>query len=188
MAWPSSARRLATVTMIRSVPPPAREWRKKAQCGRRLLPVVVRLISVPDQHVSGDFLEEPNDVPVEVFSPLSRGSPAKRGAAARKDLPRQVPNAVVGDIRAGKPVDGRQRIQLCTGLAAACGAHKILEECSLPLTAMQCVDMIVTDLCVFEVREGGLHLTELAPGVTVDEIREKTGASFSSGDVRTISL
>ena len=85
-------------------------------------------------------------------------------------------------------VAGAKRTVVVMIHSAKSGAHKILEECSLPLTAMRCVDMIVTDLCVFEIREDGLHLTELAPDVTIDEIREKTGAGFSAGDVRTISL
>ena len=85
-------------------------------------------------------------------------------------------------------VAGAKRTVVVMMHTAKNGSHKILEECSLPLTAMKCVDMIVTDLCVFEIREDGLHLAELAPGVTIDEIREKTGASFSTGDVRTISL
>ena len=85
-------------------------------------------------------------------------------------------------------VAGAKRTIVVMIHSAKSGAHKILEECSLPLTAMRCVDMIVTDLCVFEIREDGLHLTELAPDVTIDEIREKTGASFSAAEVRTISL
>ena len=85
-------------------------------------------------------------------------------------------------------VAGAKRTVVVMIHTAKNGSHKILEDCSLPLTAMKCVDMIVTDLCVFEIREDGLHLAELAPGVTIDEIREKTGASFSTGDVRTISL
>ena len=58
------------------------------------------------------------------------------------------------------------------------GEHKILKECSLPLTGKNVVHMIITDLCVFEVGRPGLTLMELAPDVTVDEIREKTEPDF----------
>ncbi len=58
------------------------------------------------------------------------------------------------------------------------GEHKILKECTLPLTGKNVVHMIITDHCVFEVGRPGLTLMELAPGVTVDEIREKTEPDF----------
>ena len=53
---------------------------------------------------------------------------------------------------------------------------KILPECTLPLTGVAVVDMIITDLCVLEVSESGLRLRELAPGVTAREVIAKTGA------------
>jgi 3-oxoacid CoA-transferase subunit B len=60
------------------------------------------------------------------------------------------------------------------------GEPKILERCTLPLTGAAVVDLIITDQCVMECdkRHGGLTLTELAPGVTLDTIRASTGASF----------
>lgn len=56
---------------------------------------------------------------------------------------------------------------------------KILKKCTLPLTAAKCVNMIITELCVFEVINGKLVLTEIAPGVTVQEIRAKTEADYT---------
>ena len=53
---------------------------------------------------------------------------------------------------------------------------KLLPECNLPLTGVGVVDVVITDLGVFEVTHGGLKLTEVAPGVTVDEIQQKTAA------------
>jgi 3-oxoacid CoA-transferase B subunit len=61
------------------------------------------------------------------------------------------------------------------------GKPKLLPECTLPLTGARVVDMVISDLGVFELARKGptrLVLTELAPGVTLDEMREKTGAAF----------
>jgi 3-oxoacid CoA-transferase B subunit len=62
------------------------------------------------------------------------------------------------------------------------GESKILKQCTLPLTGTECVDMIITDLCVFTLERGtrGLTLVELAPGVTVDDVKAKTEAAFVS--------
>ncbi|XP_078488607.1 succinyl-CoA:3-ketoacid coenzyme A transferase 1, mitochondrial [Ciona intestinalis] len=60
------------------------------------------------------------------------------------------------------------------------GKHKILDECSLPLTGKSCVDMIITELCVFNVdKDTGLTLVEIADGVTVDEVKQSTGCEFN---------
>ena len=65
------------------------------------------------------------------------------------------------------------------------GKPKLLKECSLPLTGAGVVSMVITELGVFAVgKQGntvGLTLTELAPGVSLDEIREKTDAEFVVG-------
>jgi len=65
------------------------------------------------------------------------------------------------------------------------GKPKLLKECNLPLTGANVVSMVITDLGVFEVGQQGnkvgLTLTELAPDVTLDEIRSKTEAEFVVG-------
>jgi 3-oxoacid CoA-transferase subunit B len=62
------------------------------------------------------------------------------------------------------------------------GESKVLKKCTLPLTGTECIDMIITDLCVFTLERGksGLKLIELAPGVTLDEVKAKTQAAFTS--------
>ncbi|KAI4742890.1 succinyl-CoA:3-ketoacid-coenzyme A transferase-like protein [Aureobasidium sp. EXF-12298] len=61
------------------------------------------------------------------------------------------------------------------------GKPKVVQECSLPLTGARVVSTIITDMCVFQVdlKDGGLTLTELAEGVTVEDIKANTGASFT---------
>ena len=51
---------------------------------------------------------------------------------------------------------------------------KVVKECSLPLTAPRCVARIVTDLAVMDIGPDGLHLVEIAPGTTVEEVQRKT--------------
>lgn len=58
------------------------------------------------------------------------------------------------------------------------GAAKILKKCSLPLTAVKEVDLIVTELAVFKVTEKGLVLTELGPDATIEMVKAQTEAEF----------
>ncbi len=63
------------------------------------------------------------------------------------------------------------------------GSPKILPVCTLPLTGSRCVDMVITDLAVFDIdrARGGMVLIELAPGVTEEEVRAKTAAQYKMG-------
>lgn len=62
------------------------------------------------------------------------------------------------------------------------GRPKILKHCSLPLTAVKCVKMIITEMAVFEVTEEGLLLTEYNPEFNIEDIRNATEASFRVAD------
>ena len=59
------------------------------------------------------------------------------------------------------------------------GSIKILKECKLPLTAVGCVNMIITEMCVFMVTQDGLVLTELSDGYTLDDVRAATEADYT---------
>lgn len=59
------------------------------------------------------------------------------------------------------------------------GNHKILEKCKLPLTAKKCVDMIITEMGVMEVREDGIWVTELHPDFTKEDIQAATGCTLN---------
>ncbi|MDO6388604.1 3-oxoacid CoA-transferase [Pontibacter sp. BT731] len=58
------------------------------------------------------------------------------------------------------------------------GSAKVVPTCALPITALKAVDMIITDLAVFRFIDGQLTLTELMPGASLEEVREKTTATF----------
>jgi 3-oxoacid CoA-transferase B subunit len=75
-------------------------------------------------------------------------------------------------------VSSGTRVVITMEHTAKGGAHKILEACSLPLTGRACVSRIITELAVMDVLpEGrGLRVVELARGVTLAEVRAKTGA------------
>ncbi len=76
-------------------------------------------------------------------------------------------------------VSGVRRVVVLMEHTSKDGASKILPQCSLPLTGKGVVNLIITDLCVFEVEAGkGLVLTELHPGVTLEDVTLKTAAKF----------
>ncbi|MCE3012363.1 MAG: CoA transferase subunit B [Proteobacteria bacterium] len=81
-------------------------------------------------------------------------------------------------------VAGAENIIVAMSHASKAGESKVLKKCSLPLTGVNCVKLVVTDLAVLELRNGKFHLLERAPGVSVEEIKSKTEAELViSGDV-----
>ena len=79
-------------------------------------------------------------------------------------------------------VAGVKKVVVVMEHASKDGEPKILKQCTLPLTGAGVVDLIITDMGVFQVDEngGGLSLIEIAPGVSVDDIKAKTEADFKT--------
>ena len=76
-------------------------------------------------------------------------------------------------------VSGVKRVVVLMEHTSKDGSSKILKQCTLPITGKGVANMVITDLCVFEVEPGkGLVLKELHPGVTIEEVRAKTACEF----------
>ena len=75
-------------------------------------------------------------------------------------------------------VVGAKKVYIATTHVTKKGAAKILKKCTLPLTAVGVVDMIVTEFAVFKIENGKMTLLEIAPEVTLEQIKEHTKADF----------
>ena len=86
-------------------------------------------------------------------------------------------------------VAGAKQIIVAMAHANKEGESKILHQCTLPLTGVNCVQKVVTDLAVLEVKDCAFHLLERAPGVSIEEIQSKTqGKLIVPSHVPEISL
>ena len=75
-------------------------------------------------------------------------------------------------------VAGVRRVVVIMDHNSKDGAPKLLKHCDLPLTGTGVVNRIITDIAVFDVEDDGLKLIELAPGISVDDVRARTEAGF----------
>ena len=102
---------------------------------------------------------------------------SEKGDIANWMIPRKLVKGMGGAMDL---VAGVRRVVVVMAHTNKEGESKVLKECTLPLTGKACIDLVITDHCVFEVERGkGLRLIELAEGMTLEEVKAKTEAKFT---------
>jgi 3-oxoacid CoA-transferase subunit B len=107
----------------------------------------------------------------------------RRDGSGRERRPRELDDprqAGQGHGRRDGPRRRRRRVVVVMDHTSKHGESKVLKACTLPLTGKGVVNRIITNLCVLDVVPGGLKIVELAPGVTMDEVKAKTEATLVS--------
>lgn len=103
----------------------------------------------------------------------------ERGCIANWAIPGQ---NIMGVGGAMDLLSGAKKVIVTTTHCSKNGDPKIVKECMYPMTSIRKVDLIITELAVFECRNDRLVLIELMPGISLDEVKEKTDASFDIAD------
>lgn len=104
--------------------------------------------------------------------------------SSRGDLANwRIPEREYGSIGGAMDlVNGAKRVVVTMEHCAKNGAPKIVTACTFPLTGVACVDLIITDLAVVDVTSEGLVLREVAPGITAEEVLQRTDAPLRVAD------
>lgn len=111
---------------------------------------------------------------------------SERGDLANWTSPERVVQIIGGSMDLAA---GAKRVIVTMEHTTKDGRPKILKECTYPLTAKECVNVIITDIAVIEVTKEGLLLKEVAPGWTVEEVQAVTEAELLvAGDLKEIEL
>ena len=100
-----------------------------------------------------------------------------------------IPGKLVKGMGGGMDlVVSAKRVVIIMTHCAKNGSPKLLKKCTLPLTGVRCVHRVITEHAVFDFDNGKMTLIEIAPGLTVDKLREITDAEFATGTVREMAI